>query len=186
MKHFEATNRTRIDKDSINEGGLYINLAQYKESYIERDVAEALREFFQAERDEELDNWRDPVLRNYVVSTLRRDTSVVAVHNEETYDRWFFTEAQTQGECAPELREAQRVAYKYFLSRRESQPWREAKPGDIWVITLEDGQSGPYRFGSSERFSHVTTGEVLDLRLIIHRKRIWPETKNKGENNETL
>ena len=143
----------------------------------DRDLAlttadfEALRAFFQAERDIELGRWRDTENPDMVAYRMPEeddeDGRCVRVLDENTGDNhWEWERIATSG---PGLR--------YFATHPEPEPrpWLEAKPGEIWEIgLLELGPSACL----------VTKGDFVEISgrfevaigssLIESGRRIWP------------
>ena len=140
-----------------------------------RDIAlttadfEALRAFFQAERDEQLGWWRDPEEPDWVVvldeSTGGTDV-VFKQPRKPTKDSAFTL-----------------VAARYFAAHldTEPRPWEEAKVGEIWEIELLE-------LGPSACL--VTKGDFVEISrrfevaigssLIESGRRIWPEPRIGG------
>ena len=133
-----------------------------------------LREYFQAERDEELGRWRDPEIPDWVVYP-RLGSSRDTVHVINEYDGLPYMRERDQVAYADS--EFSEVARRYFAAHPEPEPhpWKEAKPGEVWVLT---------RWGTAEPFL-VTGGEFItaDLAVIVDLDsdsitaghRIWPE-----------
>ena len=130
---------------------------------------QAAREYFQAERDEELGRWRDPENPDYVAYRTPEDDDgcgrCILLLDENTGDNhWEWERIATSG---PGLR--------YFAAHPEPKPWEEAKAGEVWILT---------RYGAEEPF-FVTGGEFtstdlavatdLDDLRITDGRRIWPE-----------
>ena len=140
-------------------------------------VSSALREYFQAERDEELGRWRDPEDPDWVVYP-RRDT----VHVINEYDG------------LPYMRERNQVAYvdgavsevaqRYFAAHPEPKPWEKARPGcdEIWVLTIHGCEQPVYvtEFCGEPAFQ-VPGGGTMSLShgAITAGRRIWPEGGDK-------
>ena len=140
-------------------------------------VSSALREYFQAERDEELGRWRDPENPDMVVYP-RRDT----VHVINEYDG------------LPYMRERNQVAYvdgavsevaqRYFVAHPEPKPWEKARPGcdEIWVLTIHGCEQPVYvtEFCGEPAFQ-VPGGGTMSLShgAITAGRRIWPEGEDK-------
>lgn len=138
----------------------------------------ALREFFQAERDEELGRWRWPENPDYVV--YQHESGQAIVINERTGISFY----RYRGEAA-ELREMRagtdedvslgtKAAEAYFDAHPERQPWDDAKPGEAWRLKEVDAYPGIAIFTEL----HVwlwSTGSAVDLNRIVEGHRIWPE-----------
>ena len=139
---------------------------------------EALREYFQAERDEQLDRWRDPENPDYVAypGSINLDWVVVLDESTGGTDVVFRQPRKPTKDSDFRL-----VADRYFATHLdpEPRPWEAAKPGEVWVLT---------RWGTAEPFL-VTGGEFVtaDLAVIVDLdddsitagRRVWPEGEDK-------
>ena len=127
-------------------------------------VSSALREYFQAERDEELGRWRDPEEPDYVA-----------------YPRPDLDDGD--GRCVlvlDELSGATRTdweqialpgpADRYFTAHPLPEPEHE----EIWVITA-NGDTGP-----ALATTQTANGTLLDATEITAGRRIWPEPRIGG------
>ena len=120
-----------------------------------RDIAlttadfEALRAFFQAERDQELGWWRDPEEPDWVVYPHKYDNDTVVVYNERTSSTSFPHRGATEtssGNCI-----SIRVAKRYFAAHPDEEthkPWHDAKAGEYWLVTLEGAAPIPTTVGN--------------------------------------
>ena len=138
----------------------------------QRRASEALREFFRAERDEQLGRWRDPQNPDIVCYPVACDLDAVWVVYEGNGSRYYVT--RTGWELTrPQY--ASETAGRYFQAHPEPKPWEEAKAGEVWILT---------RYGAEEPF-FVTGGEFtstdlavatdLDDPRITDGRRIWSE-----------
>lgn len=102
-------------------------------AYLDAEMVPTLREFFQAERDEELGRWRWPENRDYVVYDF--DEGIVRVVAESTGTQYVFERADATMHIGtfPESG----AACDYFDAHPEPKPWEDAKPGEIWELTAE-------------------------------------------------
>jgi hypothetical protein len=135
------------------------------------DGINALREFFQAERDEELGRWRSPEHPNV---TCNEHDGAIFVTDERDGRQLLMR----RGDEYPSLPEYTEAARAYFEAHPEREDWEDAKPGDIWVITLE-GYEVAYQSTSSFA-GHVYLGGAddtieLNSTMITAARRIWPE-----------
>lgn len=179
---FKASNGIEID---ANAGRLRVIKSERLPALhiMGTGTTEALAEFFQAERDEELGRWRNPDKPNEVV--YRHDDVCITVLDEGDGERraWW-----TRGDAL----DASHSSYFGFESARayyaahpepEPEPWEEAETGEVWLLT---------RFGAEEPFL-VTGGEFiasdlavaidLDDATITAGLRIWPALK-EGDGDE--
>lgn len=113
---------------------------------------QALREYFQHERDTDLGRWRDPENPDMVVyrppfadSTNDRDIYVI----DETLGRShrFWEEVVNRSESANGLNQ---TARRYFAAHPDPKPWHDAKPGEAWVLTID----------GTEHLAQAITGRI--------------------------
>jgi hypothetical protein len=103
------------------------------------DHVAALREFFRQERDTELARWRWPENPDYVVYPV--DDSTVNVLHEPGGDTCLINDGE--GYLSAELEGYVQAGDAYFDAHPEPKPWHDAKPGEVWVVTI-DGHSRPH------------------------------------------
>lgn len=137
---------------------------------------DALREFFQAEWDQELGRWRWPENPDYVVYRDDRPGGFRVMH-EPTGDTWtYFWDAIKD---APEYAGAWDAARAYFAAHPEPKPWHDAKPGEVWACVQSDhpGEEHAYWVNDNGSFIDVFDGGGLygdDRECIESARRIWP------------
>ena len=176
MRHLQERDPVQV---TLERGMLRLRRGNPQaEGLYDLDTTNALRAFFQAERDTKLGRWRDT-----------ENTDMVAYRTPEEDD--------DDGRCILLLNEHsgefwldwERLAYsgparRYFDAHPqpepEPRPWEDAKPGEVWVLT---------RWGTAEPFL-VTGGEFItaDLAVIVDLDddsitaghRIWPEPRIGG------
>ena len=172
-------NKVQVDLDEL--GRVRLRRAGEGSGVYTLETTEALRAFFQAERDQELGRWRDPEEPDWVVSPYDRNANAAIVYNERTRFTCFWQRraAETSSE-----NHSSGVAKRYFAAHPQPEPkprpWKEAKPGEVWVLT---------RWETAEPFL-VTGGEFItaDLAVIVDLdddsitagRRIWPEPRIGG------
>ncbi|MBM7795819.1 hypothetical protein [Pseudoglutamicibacter cumminsii] len=149
-----------------------------------REGVEALREYFQHERDQELNRWRDPDNPDFVV--YRRpeedddDGRAVAVLDDSTGVAFTYWEKYgLDGQCTTRYENGQEAAGRYFAAHPEPKPWEEAKPREAWVLTI-DGKEFPATATLSlfsDGCDFYTGGDCLNAHdpSITAGRRIWPE-----------
>lgn len=99
---------------------------------------QALREYFQHKRDEELGLWRSPDHPDYVVRRLQDEPNgdrLVAVYCETSGTKFSVFENSTRYSVFDEIGLAYFAAHPVELEK----PWLNAKPGEAWVITFSGG-----------------------------------------------
>ena len=111
--------------------------------YLTGDEADAAREFFRHERDEELGRWRWPENPDYVVypvilpaheMAFGRNLSVMVFHERTGVLKGYCREEDQGGQ----YREYPNAARAYFEAHPVKKPWYDAKPGEVWVFTYFD------------------------------------------------
>ncbi|KQT75374.1 hypothetical protein [Microbacterium sp. Leaf436] len=144
---------------------------------------EALREFFQAEADERLGRWRWPENPNYVVYI--EDGYAVVVDEagpKKTPDR---IASRHLEDPVGSIGWGEFAARAYFDAHPEPKPWHDAKPGEVWELTLEGEKPAAFYPSKSMNgyFTPVmpntgTTAVNFDWPLITAGRRIWPEVSS--------
>ena len=176
MKVFTATNGILF---TITEDGVL----RWEGGYDPRRVTDALREYFQRERDTQLGRWRDPQNPDIVCYPVVGDLDAVWVVYEGDGSRYHATRTDWE-RIRPHY--VSETARRYFQAHPEPKPrpWEEAKPGEIWEIgLLELGPSACL----------VTEGDFVEISkrfevaigssLIESGRRIWP-TDAEGDGDE--
>ena len=131
-------NEVQVSLDE--DGRIHLSRAGYGNGTYTLETTEALRAFFQAERDEELGRWRDPENPDYVVYPLADGT--VMIFNEQSQYREFWSrkgtrEYELKGGSAD-------VARRYFAAHPEPKPrppfaaYVDKNGSAVWV-TDENG-----------------------------------------------
>lgn len=174
MSEFKASNGIRRDfMEDLEEGLGY--------SFMEID---ALAEFFQHKRDEELGRWRWPENPEYVVYLKPKADDrlgrAVYVFNERSGEGFWCWEADITrsipGITHDPLVHAVRA---FFEAHPETKPWHDAKPGEVWVLTA-NGDTGPFITRLTPAMTvHFVAGNdtvfVAESDEITSGRRIWPE-----------
>lgn len=163
MTEFTASNGLRIERDDdavrIHHGYGFLD-----HHAISAAEAQALREFFQHERDAELGRWRWPENPDYVV--YQADSGRVRVLRESDGKSGVWSRAQKNDGWM-----FAQPAIAYFDAHPETKPWHDAQEGEVWVITVR-GEEYPAIFqadafrdgGGSWAMEDITAG-----------RRIYPE-----------
>lgn len=138
-------------------------------------IGRALAEFFQHERDEELGRWRWPENPDYVV--YARATGLLAL-NEQTGNSKFhdIRVNRITGRKGGSVLDQALTAY--FEAHHEPKPWHDAKPGEVWALSVEGEEiacivtpSGP----DFEPVAHPVWATVArGSDRITSGRRIWP------------
>lgn len=151
---------------------------------------QALREFFQYERDEELGRWRWPENPEWIVYALRPGFSAyngadLLVVNEVHGASMEYVRALDDGtEYVDADERAAKAARAYFEAHPEPKPWKDAKPGEVWVLTT-DSEGGEHAWFVDPDYSggrFVFVGGLSNIPLdhpdITAARRVWPESSD--------
>ena len=166
-------NEVQVSLDDV--GRVQLRRAGGDEGVYTLETTEALRAFFQAERDEQLGRWRDPQNPDMVV--YPHDDVTITVLDEVDGKRFWWTrgdELDDHQERFPGFDTAR--AYFAAHPKPEPKPWEDAKEGDCWVLTIGGETSLWRRRESRELFwmdGEVPSGTTLKDATAGHR--IWPE-----------
>ena len=136
-----------------------------------------LREYFQAERDEELGRWRDPEIPDMVV--YPHDDVTITVLDEVDGKRFWWTrgdELDAHQERFPGFD----TARAYFAAHPEPKPWDAARPDEVWVLTINNDREEVFRCGEHGLYQLKTGNPLGRLLSCSHNKitagrRVWPE-----------
>lgn len=136
---------------------------------------QALREFFQHERDEELGRWRH---NGHLVAYARaeypsyshkgRSVMILDERDGRLIERW-------ERDNTPD--EWTDAAQAYFAAHPAPKPWHDAKPGEVWLLTF---LSGEQMIGLVDQDGECFLSGVRELTVIKSTaftagRRIWPE-----------
>ena len=135
-------NKLQVGLDEV--GRIHLSRAGYCNGIYTLETTEALRAFFQAERDQELGRWRDPE---------NKDIVVYALHMADGEDRCIRLLNELSGATWLDWG---RVAYsgsglRYFATHPDEEPrkpWHGAKAGEYWLVTLEGADPIPTTVGN--------------------------------------
>ncbi len=166
---YEKDLSERIDIFDARGGANMLDGAPWLSS---REVS-ALREFFQHERDTDRGVWRSPTDPTW--TAVRRNTSVY--FQNEDHERSFHFIPKLEATIKAWAIDLQSLAYEYIEAHPDLKPWKAAKPGEVWVLTV-DGREDAYvdRVG---QFHPIRPSLVVsiahDYSRITEGRRIWPE-----------
>lgn len=165
---FTASNGVELDDYGNWDGGGPAEL-------VERHKARM--EFYQHLRDEELGRWRWPSNLDYVVYP-QHDGSVLV-----TFERIGESSILYRRDDPVHDMEGE-AARAYFTAHPVRKPWHDAKPGEVWALTIDhagvraeyDGAVACYL---DERGDFVATQGLMRIdqrdAQITGARRIWPE-----------
>ena len=150
------------------------------EGLYDQDTTNALREYFQAERDDALGRWRDTENPNVVVYPC--------LNQDDGYGRvvWVLDEAEMVSGTVLDDRHSHSSASRYFAAHPQPQPepkpWLEAKPGEVWALTYagieETAWVADFTWGAPPRFrqfKNLLNPIFTNDKHITAGRRIWPE-----------
>lgn len=143
----------------------------------------AIREFFQAERDAELGRWRWPEDLDYVVYAVDSGWFVLNEQTGATKHYGYRDHAQVGNSLLSQ------AARAYFEAHPEPKPWEDAKPGEVWELTMKPGVCDRFNptlfravgreFGGIDFYavepSYTVTHLGENASVITSGRRIWPE-----------
>ncbi len=147
----------------------------------QRRASEVLREFFQAERDQELGRWRDPENPDYICYPVAGDPDDIWV----VYEGSGLAYMRERNQAFYAGNKFSEVARRYFAAHPEPKPWHAARPDcdEIWVLTIHGCEQPVYvtEFGGEPAFQ-VPGGETMSLShgAITAGHRVWPEPRIGG------
>lgn len=149
-------------------------------SHLDDADMQALREFFRQERDEELGRWRWPENPDYVVYA-DEDDHVSTIHEPTGVEQGYFSRAVASTYAG--RGGAEQAAHAYFEAHPEPKPWQDAKPGEIWALTvLDEGAERAYTVRPGRFVGEDARGEYwtppFDCKTFTAGRRIWPEPSN--------
>lgn len=146
------------------------------------------RHLERTERDKALGRWRSPTHPEYVVYSL--DPGRISVlHEGACYISDYREERARRDEKATVFAE---VAVEYFDAHKpdahkpqEPKPWLDAKPGEVWVLTL-DGDEFAWGVGDGvDAGKFIYAGGESNVPLnypgITAGYRIWPVSETSEE-----
>ncbi|HLS01623.1 MAG TPA: hypothetical protein VK054_06525 [Beutenbergiaceae bacterium] len=165
---------------------------------------DALREYFQAERDTELGRWRDPEAPDVVVYHLPSAKREATGRTVRVLDERLGAAAicNEHLERSSDPTNAEPTAKRYFAAHPEPKPWHDAKPGEAWALTIDGtehlaqtitGRIAIYPHDADPEFFIPTlipantigdiwehTWSPSDQRITAGR-RIWPEPEESDD-----
>lgn len=161
------------------DGGLIFDHAN---GYLSTETAMDAEEFFQAKHDNEIGRWRCAADPEYVVypDALRVHgaRSGIRVWNERTGVSRHYANVEGVDGLGGYFDEAARA---YFEAHPERKPWHDAKPGQVWALTVDGAESAFYPSKSLARaFTPVApetgrTAVSMDSFEITDGRKIWPK-----------
>jgi len=176
MGEFIASNGVRIGLGV--PGAEHVRL--YEDIFTAREV-DALREFFQHERDEQLGRWRWPERPDYVVTPFDGDPDHVLVVQESAGVACEFVRASAYGPSMSGYHSRLAPAARaYFDAHPVRKPWHDAEPGEVWALDHGHGERAAIVLEANTDTTGrlFSTGPTMFSPLnptIVSARRIWPE-----------
>lgn len=116
--------------------------------YLGAEAVMDAEEFFQAKRDAELGRWRWPSNPDYVVYLAANGQAIVIDERSGLHVYRYRGEAaemrRLRAATGEDIMLASKAAEAYFEAHPERKPWHDAKPGDVWLLTLDGVESAFY------------------------------------------
>ena len=138
---------------------------------------DALREYFQHRRDEELGRWRNPDRPNEVVYPQANGNIRVLDESNGRNLGWGREEALDKA-FAHRLGMATARAYYAVHPEPEPKPWEEAQFGEAWLLNLHGDEgvavASATPYGTPVFFMAYDTEVSPDSPRITAGRRIWP------------
>ena len=173
-------NKLQVGLDEV--GRIHLSRAGYCNGIYTLETTEALRAFFQAERDDALGRWRDPENTDMVAYRTPEDDNesgrCILLLNEHSGEFWLDWEQFAWS--GP--------ARRYFDTHPETEPepepkpWHDAKPGEVWALTYagieETAWVADFTWGAPPRFrqfKNLLNPIFTNDKHITAGRRIWPE-----------
>lgn len=140
-------------------------------AYLGFEEMVAWREFFRAERDEELGRWRWPENPDYVVYP-DEDGDVVVINEGKGISSSIIIRRDI-GTRNPD-HPSTKAARAFFDAHPERKPWHDAKPGEVWAVTIDGVERA--LLVEHEQFTDGNEGWYFAEPEITAARRIWPES----------
>lgn len=175
MDKFTASNGTKVLP--LKSGALGFQLPDSNIPSVfalTQQKVQALREFFLAERDEQLGRRRDLHDPHYVCYPVDGGETVRVIDERDGSSLWLnrlVTDESTGSHAA---------AFRFFEAHPERKPWEDAKHGEVWLVSIDGAPETPMTVEHEacdfprfiEPIEHLAYGPKSG---ITAARRIWPE-----------
>ncbi len=144
---------------------------------------EALREFFQYERDQELGRWRWPENPNHVVypkkaSVVEPHPGFRVVHEPTGRSRDVAAIDTPEFRDNASLTRFGAAAKAYAAAHPEPKPWHEAVEGEVWLLMFPNSTQAWFVNGGYFQNVRTLTNINKTDPCITAGRRIWPEVSD--------
>lgn len=139
MTEFKASNDRIVTRSTDEAGHVSIMFGAHgREGKFTMTTPEheALREFFQHERDEELGRWRPDFPSDYF-AVPQADGSVIVIDERSGVSEMLYRLGDPRSPLLASAGGAA-TAHAYFDAHPERKPWEDATYKDVWVWTTAD------------------------------------------------
>lgn len=134
-------------------------------------LAVALREFFQHERDEANGVWRSQIDRTWTAVHEAGYPTVQFRNDDGMREFSIYPDRSNLHAWSPDLQE---IGHEYLDSHPGPQPWDDANPGEAWKLREANAYPGVAILTEDTGWLWAT-GRAVDLTRIVDGQRIWPE-----------
>lgn len=176
MNDFTASNGVSVSRQPpVTDRGSWLMVDGHMTS---PNDAQALREFFQHERDEALGRWRDPDNpRLTVYPTEGYETDEITILDEVDAETYTITRAQAERSQGGWWHD---TAKAYFEAHPERKPAAEAKAGEVWELTIDDGSEHTVFIHADRTMGGrdgVSAGgayfDIDDASNVVSARKVW-------------
>lgn len=187
METFKASNGRQIETDSNDEVRIWEDDERGKDhnmlkgySYLNGYDIDALRELFLHERDQELGRWRDPESPERFVVPRGHDGWVQVWNEADPRCEGIYTRSSAEIHLSNPEYPCAATAKRYFAAHPEPKPWHDAKPGEVWVMTIDGSGWTAAAYLREDGRWRWAVGGFVGIDDVVSARRIWPEVVSDG------
>lgn len=168
MADFTASNGEGVGLADVG-GGAWVDGV-----YIREQGVKALREFFQAERDEQNGVWRESPDSKFVVQLLDK-TSGTSKRSVQVFDETSGAVHHIYEGFDYPASKCRAAAQAWFKAHPVRKPWHDAKQGEVWLLDITGRDEGiPAVVNRADRFATGVELLPIDGAEILNATRIYP------------
>ncbi len=156
-----------ISNGEMNPGGSFI---------LDWETEKTIREFLQFEEDRIVGRWRIPGGPDEVVIPDPGDPNQIRVESTKGCENEPWTRLQAD-QILNDCVFGYETAVAYFEAHPAPPPWHNAKPGEVWVITLDEWNQQGAVVTNDKLFAMRDADSDYDLGTYIHSPRITHAVK---------